>query len=355
MRAITIPQPGGPEALVLADIAEPVVGPNDVLIEIAAAGVNRADIGQRQGSYPSPPGSPAGPGMEVSGTIVGLGSALVAAAAAAAPADAADNSGRAGSSPADAPASDNSGWAIGDRVCALLGGGGYAERVAVDAGLVLPQPAMTTLVDAAGLPEVAATVWSNVFENGGLREGQTLLVHGGTSGIGTMAIQLGIAVGARVVATAGSAEKVAFCESLGAIGVNYREDDFVAAAKAATDGRGVDVILDLVGGDYLARNIDALATAGTIAVIANQSGSASTFQLGALMGKRGRIWATTLRARPLAEKVAIIAGVREHVWPLIAAGSVRPIIDRVFPLADAADAHRRMEGGDHIGKLLLTP
>jgi putative PIG3 family NAD(P)H quinone oxidoreductase len=322
MRSILISRNGGPEVLTPGEVAEPVVGPNDVLIAVAAAGINRADIGQRQGTYPPPPGTPEWPGMEVSGTILEIGG-------------------------------DVSGWAIGDEVCALLAGGGYAERVAVDAGLVLPRPVNVDLIDAAGLPEVAATVWSNVFVNAQLQRGETLLVHGGTSGIGTMAIQVALALGAQVITTVGSSDKAAFCEGLGASSLNYREEDFVEGVERLTEGRGVDVVLDLVGGDYLERNIRALATGGRIMVIANQSGEASTFQLGALMQKRGRIWGTTLRPRPLPEKTAIIAGVRENVWPLIERGQVKAVTDEVFPLDKAADAHRRMEEGGHIGKLLL--
>jgi putative PIG3 family NAD(P)H quinone oxidoreductase len=328
MQAILISQSGGPEVLVPGEVPEPVAGPGDVVIAITAAGVNRADIGQRQGTYPPPPGSPEWPGMEVSGVIESLGGEVPA----------------------------TSGLAVGAEVVALLGGGGYAEKVAVDAGLVLPKPVGPdgpTLLDAAGLPEAAATVWSNVFMLGALQPGETLLVHGGTSGIGTMAIQVAVGRGSRVIATAGSAEKVAFIEKLGARGLNYRDDDFVEIVKRETDGRGADVILDLVGGDYLARNVDALAMEGRIMVIANQSGADSTFSLGRLMGKRGTIRGTTIRARPLAEKVAIMQGVREGVWPLVESGAVRPIIDEVLPLARAADAHRRMEAGGHIGKLLL--
>lgn len=322
MRIILISRPGGPEVLVPGEAADPTPGPGEVVIEVAAAGLNRADIGQRQGTYPPPPGTVEWPGMEVSGRIADVGDG-------------------------------NSGWKLGDRVCALLPGGGYAERVSVDAGLVVPVPAGVDLVDAAGLPEVAATVWSNVYLNAGLKPGETLLVHGGTSGIGTFAIQLATALGSKVVATAGSPDKVAFCESLGATGLNYRQQDFVDVVHDVTDGHGADVILDLVGGDYLARNIEALATDGRIMVIANQSGEASSFQLGKLMQKRGRIWGTTLRARPLPEKREIIEGVKQHVWPLIESGDVRPIIDRVYPLDEAADAHRRMEDGGHVGKLLL--
>lgn len=335
VKAILNSQTGGPEVLTLGEIDDPVAGPTEVLIEVAAAGLNRADLSQRQGNYPPPPGAPEWLGMEVSGTIA----ALVA----------------------DVPRREEggavgagfSGWTVGDEVCALLPGGGYAERVTVDASLVLPVPSGVPLLDAAALPEATATVWSNVFMLGELAEGETLLVHGGTSGIGSMAIQIAIARGARVITTVGSAKKVEYVEGLGARGVNYHDDDFVEVVAETTGGRGVDVVLDLVGGDYLARNVRALATGGRIMVIANQSGGDSTFSLGALMGKRGRIHGTTIRPRPLAEKAAIIAGVRESVWPLIAAGQVEPVIDEVFPLAEAAEAHRRMESGGHIGKMLL--
>jgi putative PIG3 family NAD(P)H quinone oxidoreductase len=322
MKAITIPRFGPADVLSLADVAEPPLGAGDVRIRVVGAGVNGADISQRQGNYPPPAGAPEWPGLEVSGIVTEAGPAVT-------------------------------GLSPGDAVCALLPGGGYAERVVVDAALTLPVPPGVALLDAAALPEVAATVWSNVFMLGGLKPGETLLVHGGTSGIGSMAIQLAVALGSRVVATAGSAEKVAFVEGLGAAGVNYRSDDFVAAVNAATDGHGADVILDIVGGDYLARNIAALAIDGRIMCIANRSGSESSFQLGALMRKRGRIWATTIRSRPLAERRDIIAGVRANVWPLIAASRVRPVVDSVFELADAASAHARMESSAHIGKIVL--
>lgn len=325
MRAVIVREPGGPDVLSVAAVAEPVMGEGDVLIEVTAAGINGADLAQRRGRYPSPPGAPEWPGLEVSGVVAACGDAVIR-------------------------------FAQGDRVCALIPGGGYAERIAVPAGLVLPVPENVSLVDAAGLPEVMATVYSNVVMFGGLRAGQTLLVHGGSSGIGTAAIQLGVALGCRVFATAGSDEKVAFCDDLGATGINYRSQDFVevvAQETGACGTSGVDVILDMVGGDYLARDIAALATEGTIMVIANQSGDPSTFDLNTLMGKRGRIWATTLRSRPLPERIRIIDAVRTHVWPLIESGVVRPIIDSVFPLEAAADAHRRMES-PHIGKVLLS-
>lgn len=322
MRAITVPSPGGPEALVLADVPEPVVGDHEVLIRVTAAGVNGADLSQRRGHYNPPPGAPDWLGLEVSGEIAAIGP-------------------------------DVSGWSVGDPVCALLAGGGYAEFVAVDAGLVLPVPEGVDLVEAAGLPEVAATVWSNVYGHAKLQPGETLLVHGGSSGIGTMAIQLGVATGAHVITTAGSSEKTAFCRRLGAeVAIDYTQQDFVEVVVDATEGRGADVVLDIVGGDYLERNIRALAREGRIMEIASRRGP-STFDINHLMMKRGLIWATTLRARPLAEKVAIIAEVRSQVWPLIEAGRVRPVVDSVFPLEDAAEAHLRMESSTHIGKILL--
>ncbi|MGN6425670.1 MAG: NAD(P)H-quinone oxidoreductase [Leifsonia sp.] len=323
MRAVTVPEPGGPEALTLAEVPEPQPGAGEVRIRVAAAGVNGADLSQRRGFYPSPPGAPAWPGLEVSGVVDAVGAGV-------------------------------STWTIGDRVCALLPGGGYAQQVAVDAGLVLPVPVSVDLVEAAGLPEVAATVWSNVFDLGGLRAGETLLVHGGSSGIGSMAIQLGRAFGASVIATAGSPEKADFCRQLGAdAAVDYRTDDFVAAALAATDGRGVDVVLDIVGGAYIARDLEALATGGRIMSIAVRDRTPAAVDMGMLMSKRARIQGTTLRARPLAERTAIIAAVREHVWPLLAEGRIRPVIDSVFPLEDAEQAHRRMESSAHLGKILL--
>jgi len=320
MRAITIPQFGGPEVLTLSDIPEPSPGRNDVLVEVAAAGINRADIGQRQGTYPPPPGAPDWPGMELSGTILAIGD-------------------------------DVTGWHAGDRICALIPGGAYAERAAVDARLLMPVPANVDLVDAAGIPEAAATVWANAVMAAGLVAGRTLLVHGGSSGIGSLAIQYATAIGSRVFVTAGSADKVAFCESLGAIGINYREQDFVEVIRDAVGG--VDVILDIVGGDYLQRNVESLNTGGAIAIIANQSGKPGTFEIGSLMQKRGRIGATTLRARPIAERAEIIAAVDQEMMPLFADGLMHTVTDTVFPLAEAADAHRLMESSRHMGKILL--
>ncbi|WP_030292749.1 NAD(P)H-quinone oxidoreductase [Streptomyces katrae] len=324
MHAITIEQPGGPEALVWAEVPDPVAGEGEVLVDVAASAVNRADILQRQGFYDPPPGASRYPGLECSGRIAALGPGV-------------------------------SGWAVGDEVCALLGGGGYAERVAVPAGQLLPVPAGVDLVTAAALPEVVCTVWSNVFMVAHLRPAETVLVHGGSSGIGTMAIQLAKAVGATVAVTAGGPEKLARCKELGAdILIDYREQDFVAELRAATGGAGADVILDIMGAKYLARNLDALAVNGRLAVIGLQGGVKAELNLGALLAKRAAITATSLRARPLEEKAAIVAAVREHVWPLVAAGRVRPVVHATYAMADATEAHRTMESSTHVGKLLLT-
>ncbi|MGW0365509.1 NAD(P)H-quinone oxidoreductase [Streptomyces sp. NPDC002990] len=324
MHAITIEQPGGPEALVWTDVPDPVAGEGEVLVEVAAGGVNRADLLQRQGFYDPPPGAPRYPGLECSGRISAIGQGV-------------------------------SGWSVGDEVCALLAGGGYAQKVAVPAGQLLPVPAGVDLVTAAALPEVVSTVWSNVFMVAGLRPGETLLVHGGSSGIGTMAIQLAKAVGATVAVTAGGPEKLARCKELGAdILIDYREQDFVTELRAATDGAGADVILDIIGAKYLARNVDALAVNGRLAVIGLQGGVKAELNLGTLLAKRAAITATSLRTRPLEEKAAIVAAVREHVWPLVSAGRIRPVVHATFPLAEAAEAHRAMESGRHVGKLLLT-
>jgi putative PIG3 family NAD(P)H quinone oxidoreductase len=320
MYAITIPQPGGPEALIRAEVPDPVAGDGEVLVEVVAAAVNRADLLQRQGFYDPPPGASPFPGLECSGRIAAVGTGVT-------------------------------GWTVGDEVCALLAGGGYAQKVAVPAGQLLPVPAGIDMVAAAALPEVTATVWSNVFQVAHLRPGETLLVHGGSSGIGTMAIQLGKSVGAKVVATAGSARKLEACRELGADeAVDYHEQDFVAELGP----HGADVILDVIGAKYLARNVDALAMDGRLVVIGLQGGVTAELNLGKLMAKRASIAATSLRARPLEEKAAIVAAVREHVWPLIEAAVVRPVVDRVFPLAEASEAHRLMESSAHIGKILLT-
>ncbi|WP_320784860.1 NAD(P)H-quinone oxidoreductase [Streptomyces sp. CRN 30] len=324
MYAITIPEPGGPEQLVWADVPDPEPGEGEVLVEVAVSAVNRADIMQRQGHYDPPPGASPYPGLECSGRIVALGPGV-------------------------------SGWKVGDEVCALLAGGGYAEKVAVPAGQLLPVPAGFDLRQAAALPEVTCTVWSNVFMVSHLRPGETFLVHGGSSGIGTMAIQLAKAVGARVAVTAGTREKLDTCAGLGAdILINYREQDFVEEIERATDGAGADVILDNMGAKYLDRNVRALAANGRLAVIGLQGGVKGELNLGMLLGKRGAISATSLRARPLEEKAAIVAAVREHVWPLIEGGHVRPVVDRELPMSRAAEAHRVLEESGHVGKVLLV-
>ncbi|WCD98150.1 NAD(P)H-quinone oxidoreductase [Streptomyces sp. HUAS 31] len=324
MHAITIPEPGGPEALVWDEVPDPVAGEGEVLVEVVAGAVNRADILQRQGFYNPPPGTSPYPGLECSGRIAEVGPGV-------------------------------SGWAVGDEVCALLAGGGYAEKVAVPAGQLLPLPKGVSLTQAAALPEVVCTVWSNVFMVAHLRPGETLLVHGGSSGIGTMAIQLAKAVGAKVAVTAGSGEKLDRCAELGAdILINYREQDFVEEVKNATDGAGADVILDNMGAKYLDRNVQTLAVNGRLAIIGMQGGIKGELNIGALLGKRGAISATSLRARPLAEKAAIVAAVREHVWPLLDAGHVRPVVDRELPMSEAAEAHRVVEESGHVGKVLLV-
>ncbi|TFB46990.1 NAD(P)H-quinone oxidoreductase [Cryobacterium tagatosivorans] len=325
MRAILVNAPGGPEALSLSTVDDLPVGTRDIRILVAAAGVNRADVSQREGRYPSPAGAPQWPGLEVSGVVTEVGAEVRL-------------------------------FAVGDRVCALLAGGGYATEAVVHEDLALPVPDSLDLVEAAGLPEALATVWSNVFMSAGLVAGETLLVHGGASGIGTTAIQLGVLSGARVAVTAGSAAKLEVCRSLGAeILINYREQDFPAEIGAATGGHGADVILDIIGGSYAARNVAALAMGGRIMVIANQSGENASFNPFHLMQKRGRYWGTTLRARPFEEKAAIIRGIRTDVWPWVESGAFRPVIDSRFPFSSAADAHRLLESSAHVGKILLVP
>lgn len=327
MKAITIPTPGGPDVLTWADVPDAEPGPGEVLVEVAASAVNRADLLQRQGHYDPPPGASPYLGLECSGRIAALGP--------------------------DLP--EGHGWSVGDEVCALLSGGGYAERVAVPVGQLLPVPTGLTLVEAAALPEVVCTVWSNVFMLAGLQPDETLLVHGGASGIGTMAIQLARSVGAQVFVTAGSQEKLEACRALGAsVTINYRDDDFVAAVRDATGGRGVDVVLDNMGAKYLARNVDALAVNGRLVVIGLQGGTRAELDLGALLAKRAAVLATVLRARPPGEKATIVASVREHVWPLFEAGEVRPVVHRVLPMTEAGRAHEIVEASEHIGKVLLA-
>lgn len=324
MRAVVAQGTGGPEVLSVTDVPDPVAGPGEVLLEVVAAGLNRADLLQRRGFYPPPPGASEIIGMECSGRVLALGEGVT-------------------------------GLATGQEVCALLAGGGYAEKVAVPAGQVMPVPAGVDLVTAAALPEVAATVWSNVFMVAGLRPDETLLVHGGAGGIGTFAIQLAHALGARVATTGGTAEKLAFCRSLGAdITIDYREQDFVEVVREATGGHGADVVLDNMGAKYLARNVDVLALEGRLVVIGMQGGSKAELDINALLRKRGAVIATSLRSRPVEGKSAICAGVVEHVWPLVADGSVRPIVHTTMPLDQAVAAHELMESGAHTGKILLT-
>ncbi|WP_433053273.1 NAD(P)H-quinone oxidoreductase [Dactylosporangium sp. CS-033363] len=315
MHAITIERPGGPEALRWTEVPDPEPAAGEVLIEVAAAGVNRADALQRQGNYPPPKDSPPYLGLEVSGRIKALGDGV-------------------------------HGWHVGQEVCALLGGGGYAELVNVPAGQVLPVPKNVSLIDAAGLPEVAATVFSNVVDVARLKPGETLLVHGGGSGIGTFAVQLGKALGAEVVATARAAKR----ERLLALGadrvVDYQAADFSKEVRA-------DVVLDIMGGAYLKQNIDVLKTNGRLVVIGMQGGRRGELDLGQLLAKRALVAGTTLRARPASEKAAIVRGVREEVWPLLDEGMIRPVIDRRFPMAEAAEAHRVLETNEHFGKLIL--
>ncbi|MBC7373767.1 MAG: NAD(P)H-quinone oxidoreductase [Frankiales bacterium] len=321
MRAITLPSFGDADVLVPADVPDAVAGPGEVLVEVAATAVNRADLLQRRGFYAPPPGASPYPGLECSGRIAALGDGVT-------------------------------GWSVGDEVCALLSGGGYAELVAVPVGQLLPVPAGVALVDAAALPEVACTVWSNVFQLAALQPGELLLVHGGTSGIGTMAVQLAVRHGARVVVTVGSPDKAVRATQLGAErAIRYRDEDFVEVLRELG---GADVILDNMGATYLARNVQALATGGRLVVIGLQGGVTGELDLGALLTKRASVHATSLRARPMEQKAAIVAAVRDRVWPWVAAGDVRPIIDQVLPLERAADAHRVLEASTHVGKVLLT-
>jgi putative PIG3 family NAD(P)H quinone oxidoreductase len=324
MLAIEIARPGGPEVLTPVERATPVPSEGELLIKVAAAGVNRPDVLQRQGRYPPPPGASDLPGLEVSGTVEAVGASV-------------------------------KGWQAGDQVCALVAGGGYAEYCVAPAPQCLPVPRNVPLGDAGGIPETTFTVWTNVFERGKLRSGESILIHGGSSGIGTTAIQIARAWGARVFATAGSAEKCAACERLGAErAVNYRTEDFVAAVKEANGGRGVDVVLDMVGGSYLQRNISMLGLEGRLVMIGRQGGEASQLDVMPILRKRLTLTGSTLRARSVAEKGAIAAALRLHVWPLFESGQVRVVVDRRFPLRDAAEAHRVMESSVHIGKLLLT-
>ncbi|MBB1156802.1 MULTISPECIES: NAD(P)H-quinone oxidoreductase [Amycolatopsis] len=322
MHAITIREPGTPDVLEWTEVPDPEPGPGEVLLDVTASAVNRADLLQRQGNYPPPPGASDILGLECSGTIAELGEGV-------------------------------DGWQVGDEVCALLAGGGYAERVAVPAGQLLPVPAEIETVSAAGLPEVACTVWANVVMHAGLGEGQVLLVHGGAGGIGTHAIQVGKALGATVAVTAGSPERLERCRQLGAdITINYKEQDFVEVLRAET--KGADVILDNMGAKYLDRNVDALAADGRLVIIGMQGGIKGELNIGKLLGKRASVFAAGLRSRPLDQKAAIVADVRNRLWPLVEQGSVQPIVGDVVPMAEAASAHRMLEEGSIFGKVLLA-
>src|ERR671929_522328 len=326
MRAVTIKEPGGPEVLGWGEVPDPVCGPGEVLVDVEAAAVNRADLLQRQGHYPPPPGASEILGLECSGVISEVGAEVT-------------------------------GWSVGDEVCALLSGGGYAERVAVPAGQLLPKPAGVELVTAAALPEVTCTVWSNVFMLAGLRRGESFLVHGGSSGIGTMAIQLAARVGARVFTTAGTDAKLAFCRELGAeVLINYREQDFAERIAEETGGRGVDVVLDNMGAKYLTPNVASLGVGGRLVIIGMQGGTRTEIDLNAMMRRRLTVHATTLRSRPPSGpggKAEIVAAVRHDVWPDVERGVVRPIVDRRLPMSQAAEAHRVVDASEHVGKVLL--
>jgi NADPH2:quinone reductase len=325
MTAIGIRAPGGPEVLVPQERPIPTPGAGEILIKVAASGVNRPDVMQRQGLYPPPKGAPDIPGLEIAGDVAAVG-----------------------------PEARR--WKIGDTVSALVAGGGYAEFCVAHETHALPVPAGFSLLEAGAIPETFFTVWHNVFERGGLRSGETLLVHGGSSGIGTTAIQLAKAFGARVITTAGSPEKCEACRKLGAdFAVNYKTEDFVAASKAATGGRGAEVILDMVGGDYIERNYEAAAVEGRIVQIAFQGSPRANVDFRRIMLKRLHHTGSTLRARSVTDKGAIARAVEDKVLPLLASGRVRPVIDSTFPLAKAADAHARMETSAHIGKIVLTP
>lgn len=324
MTAIAIKGKGGPEVLVPETMPVPRPGRGQLLVKVASAGVNRPDVAQRQGHYPPPPGHSPLPGLEVAGEVAAVGPGVAR-------------------------------WTAGDRVCALVNGGGYAEYCLAEDVQALPIPARLGMVEAGGLPETAFTVWNNVFERGALNPGEWFLVHGGTSGIGTMAIQLAKAFGARVIATAGSPEKCRACLALGAdVAVDYKSEDFVAAARKATEGQGIDVILDMVGGEYTERNIVASAEDGRIVQIATLGGAMSTINVARLMMKRVTLTGSTLRARSREVKADFARALDERVWPLIADGRVKVVLDATFPLTKAADAHRRMETSQHIGKIALV-
>jgi NADPH2:quinone reductase len=324
MTAIAIREAGAPDVLIPEKRPAPQPGTGEILVKVAAAGVNRPDVMQRKGLYPPPPGAPDIPGLEIAGTVVARGPGV-------------------------------SRWKDGDAVMALVAGGGYADYCIVHESNALPVPAGLSMIEAAAIPETFFTVWSNVFERGGLKSGETLLVHGGTSGIGTTAIQLAKAFGARVITTAGSDEKCEACRKLGAdVAINYKTQDFVAETKQATGGKGANVILDMVGGDYIERNYEAAGVDGRIVQIAFQGKSKATVDFRRLMLKRLTHTGSTLRSRPVAEKAAIAQALEKNVWPHLAAGRVKPVVFKTFPLADAAAAHALMESSAHIGKIVLT-
>ena len=324
MTAIEVKQPGAPEVLTPTRRPVPGIGPDELLIEVAAAGVNRPDVLQRLGKYNPPPGVTDIPGLEVAGRVVEVGAEV-------------------------------QGWSVGDSVCALLAGGGYAEYCAAPAVQCLPVPKGLSMVEAASLPETFFTVWSNVFERGGLQPGESLLVHGGTSGIGTTAIQLAKSFGARVFATARGADKCAACRDLGADrAIDYTSEDFAAVIKEETGGAGVNVVLDIVGGDYVSRSLDAMAVEGRYVCIGFVRGASATVNLFPVMIKRLTLTGSTLRARPASYKKAVADQLRERVWPLIASGDIKPVVYQTFPLAAAADAHTLMESNRHVGKIVLT-
>jgi NADPH2:quinone reductase len=326
MRAIAMTAAGGPEVLVETTRPDPVPAAGELLVQVTASGVNRPDVLQRKGAYAPPPGASDLPGLEIAGTIIGGDAAELAAA----------------------------GFKLGDRVCALVAGGGYAERCTAPIPQCLPVPAGFTDIEAASLPETFFTVWSNVWDRGRLQAGETLLVQGGSSGIGVTAIQLAKAMGSKVIVTAGSDEKVAACVALGAdVGINYKTQDFVAEVKAATGGQGANVVLDMVAGDYLARELQCVADDGRIVIIAVQGGVNCAVNAGEVLRRRLTITGSTLRPRPIAFKGAIAAALRQHVWPLLEAGRIKPVIHTVFPAAQAAQAHALMESSQHVGKIML--
>jgi NADPH2:quinone reductase len=324
MTAIKILEPGPPEVLIPIQIPIPTPKEGEVLIKVAAAGINRPDVMQRQGKYPPPKGAPDTPGLEVSGTIVAI-------------------------------ANDVVGWTIGDKVCALVAGGGYADYCAAPALQCLPIPKRLTMEEAAAIPETFFTVWDNIFTRGGLQAGETILIHGGSSGIGTTAIQFAVAFGAKVFVTAGSEKKCRACENIGAsLAINYQETDFVKAIEEATEKNGVDVVLDMIGGDYVARNLQVLGTGGRLVQIAVQRGTKAQIPVHLLMIKQIIFTGSTLRPRPVSEKALITEQLRDKAWPLIESGAVKPLIYECFPLEDAAKAHALMDSSAHIGKIVLT-